>query len=67
MTESQELEEPQFEAAVQIIDAAELENLKNKDKKIEWILWLIKENWLENDKEFMDAITDAFDGIERDV
>lgn len=57
--------EPQFEADVEIIDWSQLEKLKEKEKKIEWIVWLIKENWLENDKEFMDAITDAFDGIER--
>ena len=64
MTDPQEL---QFEADVKIIDASQLEKLKEKEKKIEWIVWLIKENWLEHDKEFMEAVTDAFDGIEREV
>ena len=64
MTDTQE---PQFEADIAIVDESEIGKIKDKEKKIEWIIWLIKENWLENDKEFMDAVTDAFDGIERDV
>lgn len=64
MTDPQDI---QFEADVEIVDAAELENIKKKEEKIDRIMWLIKENWLENDKEFMDAIVDAFEGIERDI
>ena len=60
-------EDIQFEADVEIVDAAELENIKKKEEKIDRIMWLIKENWLDQDKEFMDAIVDAFEGIERDI
>lgn len=61
------LQEPQFEADISIIDASELEKMKEKEKKIERIMWLVKENALDKDQEFMDAVTDAFDGIERDI
>lgn len=64
MTDTQE---PQFEADIAIVDESKLSEIKEKEKKIERIMWLIKENWLEQDKEFMDAIVDAFEGIERDI
>lgn len=62
-----EPQEPQFEADISIIDASELEKIKEKEKKIERIMWLVKENALDKDQEFMDAVTDAFEGIERDI
>lgn len=64
MTEPQE---PQFEADISIIDESELNKMKEKEKKIERIMWLVKENDLDRDQEFMDAVTDAFDGIEREI
>ena len=64
MTDTQE---PQFEADIAIVDESKLSEIKEKEQKIERIMWLIKENWLEQDKEFMDAIVDAFEGIERDI
>lgn len=64
MTEPQE---QQFEADISIIDSSELEKMKEKEKKIERIMWLVKENALDKDQEFMDAVTDAFEGIERDI
>lgn len=64
MTEPQE---QQFEADISIIDESELNKMKEKEKKIERIMWLVKENDLDRDQEFMDAVTDAFDGIEREV
>ncbi len=64
MTETQEI---QFEADISIIDESELNKMKEKEKKIERIMWLVKENDLDKDQEFMDAVTDAFDGIERNI
>lgn len=60
-------EDIQFEADIKIVDESKLSEIKEKEQKIERIMWLIKENWLEQDKEFMDAIVDAFEGIERDI
>lgn len=64
MTDTQE---PQFEADIAIVDESELSKIKEKEQKIERIMWIVKENWLDKDKEFMDAIVDAFEGIERDI
>lgn len=60
-------EDIQFEADIKIVDESKLSEIKEKEQKIERIMWLIKENWLEQDKEFMDAIVDAFEGIERNI
>jgi len=46
-----------------VIDAHEVEDFKAKEQKKAWIMELIKEEWLDQDPEFMEEISQAFDGI----
>ena len=46
-----------------LVDATEIEDIKAKDQKQKRILELIKEEWLDQDPEFMEEISQAFDGI----
>ncbi len=46
-----------------VVDAKELKKIKEKQEKIERVMWLIKENWLDKDPEFMNEVMEAFDGI----
>lgn len=46
-----------------VIDAAEVEDLKAKEQKKARVMELIKEEWLDKDPEFMEEISQAFDGI----
>jgi predicted nucleotidyltransferase len=46
-----------------VVDAKELKKLKEKQEKIDRVMKLIKENNLQNDKEFMEEVMEAFDGI----
>lgn len=39
-----------------IIDSKELEKIKGKKKRADWIQQVIRENGLDKDKEFMDEI-----------
>lgn len=46
-----------------VVDAEELKRLKEKQEKIDRIMNVIRENNLQNDKEFMKEVSEAFDGI----
>ena len=46
-----------------LIDATEIEDVKAKEQKKARIMELIKEEWLDQDPEFMEEISQAFDGI----
>lgn len=46
-----------------VVDAKELENLKEKQAKIDRVMKIIKENNLQDDEEFMKEVREAFDGI----
>lgn len=46
-----------------IIDDAELNNIKEKQKKIERVMDIIRENGLEKDKEFMDEIDTLIEAL----
>ena len=39
-----------------VIDAKDLEKIKGKKKRVDRVKQVIRENWLEKDKEFMDEI-----------
>lgn len=44
---------------VSVIDAKEMEELSGKKKKIEWVMDIIKEEWLDGDPEFMKEIRES--------
>lgn len=46
-----------------VIDANEVEDFKAKEQKKARVMELIKEEWLDKDPEFMEEISQAFDGI----
>jgi hypothetical protein len=46
-----------------VIDAHEVEDIKAKELKKARVMELIKEEWLDQDPEFMEEISQAFDGI----
>ena len=46
-----------------LVDATEIEDSKAKEQKKARIMELIKEEWLDKDPEFMEEISQAFDGI----
>jgi hypothetical protein len=46
-----------------IIDANEVDDFKVKEHKKARVMELIKEEWLDKDPEFMEEISQAFDGI----
>jgi hypothetical protein len=41
---------------ISIIDAKDIKKIQEKQKKIQWVMELIRENELDKDEEFMDEI-----------
>ncbi len=61
MTDNQIVAEEEIDLS--LIDAKEIEDLKAKEQKKKRVMELIKEEWLDKDPEFMEEISQAFDGI----
>lgn len=51
------------EIDLSIVDANEIDEVKAKEQKKARVMELIKEEWLDQDPEFMEEIQQAFDGI----
>lgn len=50
---------PQAQMPFAIADEEKVKKLKEQQKKVQDIMELVKEYWLENDKEFMKEIFDS--------
>ncbi len=46
-----------------IIDDEEIKKIKDKKQRIDRVMKVIHENWLDKDKEFMDEITDLMEWL----
>ena len=46
-----------------IIDDKEIKKIKDKKQRIDRVMKVIHENWLDKDKEFMDEITDLMEWL----
>lgn len=51
------------EVDLSVVDATEIEAIKAKEQKKARVMELIKEEWLDQDAEFMEEVSQAFDGI----
>jgi len=51
------------EINLQIVDKDELDEMKKKNKKIQQVMDIIIENNLQDDKEFMDAVSEAINWV----
>ena len=53
------------DVSLSVVDADQAQKLKEKERKVARLMEVIKEHGLENDKEFMNTIVDAIEGIEK--
>jgi len=49
-----------------IIDAKDIKKIQEKQKKIQWVMEVIRENELDKDEEFMDEIEDLIQALKEE-